>query len=149
MANNYGWVQQNMQKSGNIALALAMLLAAALFALRQYHASGAPLRMDGALGYTLAPYALLAIPALLSLVRTPAPSFLKSLRTTALLMLLATIAGYADFASHSTGGLAFIFLPGLLCAGGAISLLVCDLAWALRPGGASRDSPHGGRGRAK
>ena len=123
-----------MNKRGNIALTLAMLLGATIFALRQYHASGAPLQLNGNLCYTIAPYAMVAILALLAIIWTKSPAFLKSLRITATLMLLATVAGYADFASSSTGGLAFVFLPGLLCVGGIISLLICDLAISLRKG---------------
>ena len=123
-----------MNKSGNIALTLAMLLGAAIFAMRQYHASGAPLQLNGYLCYTLAPYAIMGILALLSIIWTKSPAFLKSLRITATLMLLATVAGYADFASSSTGGLAFVFLPGLLIVGGFISLLICDLAISLSHG---------------
>ena len=122
-----------MKKSGTLALALAMLLAAALYAMRQYRASGAPLQLNGNLGYILAPYAFLGMLALLAMIWAESPAFLKSLRITAALMLLATAAGYADFASSSTGGLAFIFLPGLLCIGGLISLLFCDLAISLNP----------------
>ena len=123
-----------MGKAGNIALTLAMLLGAAIFATWQYRASGAPLQLDGDLGYTVAPYAMMGVLALLATIWTPSPAFLKSLRITATLMLLATVAGYADFATSSTGGLAFVFLPGLLIAGGFFSLLICDLAISLRPG---------------
>ena len=123
-----------MSKSGNIALTLAMLIGAALFAMRQYHASGAPLQFDGNLCYTIAPYAMVAILALLSIIWTKSPAFLKSLLVTATLMLLVTVAGYADFASSSTGGIVFVFLPGLLIIGGLISLLICDLAISLSQG---------------
>ena len=123
-----------MRKVGNIALTLAMLLGAAIFAMRQYHASGAPLQFNGTLCYTIAPYAMLAILALLSIIWTKSSAFLKSLRITATLMLLVTVVGYADFASSSTGGLAFVFLPGLLIVGGFISLLICDLAISLSHG---------------
>ena len=123
-----------MSKCGNIALTLAMLIGATLFAMRQYHASGAPLQFDGNLCYTIAPYAMVAILALMSIIWTKSPAFLKSLRIIATLMLLATVAGYADFASSSTGGLAFVFLPGLMIVGGIISLLICDLAISLSQG---------------
>jgi hypothetical protein len=123
-----------MNKSRNIALTLAMLFGATLFAMRQYHASGAPIQFNGNLCYTIAPYAMVAILAFLAILWTKSLAFLKSLRITATLMLLATVAGYADFASSSTGGLAFVFLPGLLCVGGIISLLICDLAISLRQG---------------
>jgi len=123
-----------MTKSGNIALTLAMLLGATLFTMRQYHASGAPIEFSGNLCYTIAPYAMVAILALLSIIWTKSPAFLKSLRITATLMLLVTVAGYADFASSSTGGLAFVFLPGLLIVGGVISLLICDLTISIRQG---------------
>jgi hypothetical protein len=126
--------ERTMSKSGNIALTLAMLFGATLFAMRQYHASGAPLQFDGNLCYTIAPYAMVAILALLSIIRTKSIAFPRSLRITATLMLLATVAGYADFASRSTGGVVFVFLPGLLITGGIISLLICDLAISLSQG---------------
>ena len=118
-----------------------MLLGATLFAMRQYHASGAPIQFNGNLCYTIAPYAMVAILALLSTIWTISPAFLKSLRITATLMLLATVAGYTDITSSSTGGLVFIFLPGVLIVGGLITLLTCDLVISLSQGtGASHSS---------
>ena len=123
-----------MSKSGNIALTLVMLIGATLFAMRQYHASGAPLQFDGNLFYTIAPYAMVAIFTLLSIIWTISAAFLKSLLITATLMLLVTVVGYADFSSSSTGGIVFVFLPGLLIIGGLISLLIGDLAISLSQG---------------
>lgn len=129
-----------MSKSGNIALTLAMLTGATLFAMRQYHASGAILQLDGDLCYTIAPYAMVAILATLSIIWTKSPAFLKSLLITATLMLLVTVASYADFASSSTGGMVFVFLPGLLIVGGIFSLLICDLAISLSQGNGTAHS---------
>ena len=111
-----------------------MLLGATLFALRQYHSSGAPIQLNGNLFYTIAPYAMVATLAILSVIWTKSPAFLKSLLITATLMLLVTVAGYADFSSSSTGGIVFLFLPGLLIIGGFISLLICHLAISLCQG---------------
>ena len=111
-----------------------MLLGATLFALRQYHASGAPIHLNGNLFYTIAPYVMVAALAILSIFWTKSPAFLKSFLITATLMLLVTVAGYADFSSSSTGDIVFVFLPGLLIIGGFISLLISYLAISLCQG---------------
>ncbi len=128
-----------MRKAVAIPSVLAMMAGAAFWTARQFAASTAqPLHLSGDLGYAVSPYVYFALLAVLSAHRGFSPAYFKSLFVTSLLLLLATLLGYADIDSSSTGGLVFVFLPGLLCIGGVFFLLISVVFRSFRSGGTPR-----------